>query len=196
MINKFKKVMVLAYVFVLISYTQSFAQTPFPRIMSLERIEKQLSSPAPKLLPVTPENYGANIVGLISWSHAKEALEYAKRNPSPIDTVDKAMIAIVEDILEKENNFREDINRAIKYYRSKDAENLNKMLNTMLSDRNKFSRYPYTADMFTNMVYNADLDEALTPYRAMLHDIENDSKRMHQYLLDAKYDREKLWECF
>jgi len=194
--NKFKSIMRFVVVLVLVISNQVLAQVPFPRIKSLERIEQQFRSPAPKLLPATPENYGANIVGLISWGYAQKAKDYALKHPSPVAKIDKSMIAIIDDIIVKETNFKSDIKRALTYYKNKDAENLNKMLNTMITDQYKYSRYPYTADMFTNIVYNADLDEALTPYRAMIADIENDTKVMHKYLLDAKYDRQLLWERF
>lgn len=194
--NKFKRVLTIMGVMVLVICNQALAQVPFPRIMSLERIEQQLNSPAPNLLPATKENYGANIVGLISWGYAQKAKDYALSHPSPINNPDEAMIDVINNILVKETNFKNDIKMALKYYRAQDATNLNRILNSITSDKYKYSRYPYRADMFVKIVYNADLDDALTPYRAMIKDIENDTKIMHKYLIDLKYDEKAVWEGF
>ena len=56
---------------------ESHSSIQFPRLMAIERINQQLSAPAPQLLPTTPKNFGPNIAGLVSWCKADMAMEYA-----------------------------------------------------------------------------------------------------------------------
>ena len=60
-------VAVLMLIAIVSTANTSYAKIRFPKLMALEKIRIQLSAPAPQLLSPTPEHFGPNIAGLVSW---------------------------------------------------------------------------------------------------------------------------------
>ena len=192
-----KKLIVAISVFVLVYVFESnaFAVVPFPKLMALERINQQLSAPAPELLPATPRNFGPNIAGLVSWCKADMAMDYALKNNCANGISKDPMITTLKGVIIGEHRFKDDITKALQMYRNKDAEGLLKHL-AYMSRTAKNQKYPLVFDNVMNQLYDADLNDAVHPYRMMIQDLQNDWKKVKKYLGDDYNDRMSVWENF
>ena len=160
---------------------ESHINMQFPRLMAIERINQQLSAPAPQLLPTTPKNFGPNIAGLVSWCKADMAMEYALKYNCAGNVGKDPMITTLKRVVIGEHKFKDDITKATQLYRNKDANGLLNHLSDM-SHAAKYQEYPLGFDNVMNQLYGADLDDAVHPYRMMVKDLENDYSTIKSYL--------------
>ena len=160
-----------------------------PQLIALERISQQLSAPAPDLLPTTPQHFGPNIAGLVSWCKADMAMEYAQRFQCANGISKEPMYDTLKRIIKGEHLFKSDITKALQFYKNKDAEALIKHLSYMNINANH-QKYPLMFDNVMNQLYGADFNDAVHPYRMMVKDLENDYNAIRSYLKDVYREEE------
>lgn len=187
MMKVMKKLLVVV-IGILFMVNGAFA-AQFPQLIALERISQQLSAPAPDLLPATPQHFGPNIAGLVSWCKADMAMEYAQRFQCANGISKEPMYDTLKRIIKGEHLFKSDITKALQLYRNKNAEELIKHLSYMNINANH-QKYPLVFDNVMNQLYGADFNDAVHPYRMMVKDLENDYNAIRSYLKDVYREEE------